>query len=182
MPTALILLADGFEELEAITVTDLCVRAGIEVTRASLRPGPVTASRHTQVLPDCVIDEIASKDFDAVILPGGLPGADTLADDPRVIELVQTQVANNKLVAAICAAPRVLMKADVLIDKQLTCFPGALDSFDTRSCNVTGDAITMDWPLLTSRGPGTAMDFALTLIELLCDQDTKANVEQGLAR
>ncbi len=182
MTNALIILADGFEELEAVTVSDLFVRAGIDVTRAGLHDGPVTASRHTKIIPDCELDDVASEDFDVVVLPGGLPGANALADDPRVIELVQTQVANNMLMAAICAAPRVLIRAEVVTDKQLTCYPGALDDFDTRDCNITGDAITIDLPLVTSRGPGTAIDFALTLIELLLDKDTRDMVETGLAR
>ncbi len=182
MKNALVILAEGFEELEAVTIMDLLVRANIEVTSVGLNPGPITASRQTVILPSAHIDDIDPGAFDIVILPGGLPGADYLAGDPRVIRLVQQQVKENKFVAAICAAPRVLVKAGVCHDKTICCYPGSLDHLDTSHIEITSNAVCADLPIITSRGPGTAMDFALHLIELLEGEEKRQNVEDALVR
>lgn len=182
MPNALIILAEGFEELEAVTVTDLLVRAGIEVVRAGVAPGPIRASRHTVILPDTTLDAIQQQRFDMVILPGGQPGADHLAADARVLTLLQKQRREERWIAAICAAPRVLIAAGVCTDQRITAFPGALTALDLGTTELTEEAVCVDGKLITSRGPGTAMDFALTLIELLTDRSNRDKVEHSLAR
>lgn len=182
MPNALIILAEGFEELEAVTVTDLLVRADIEVVRAGLQPGPVLASRHTRILPDTTLESLQQQSFDMVILPGGQPGADHLAADARVLRLLQQQRENERWIAAICAAPRVLIAAGVCAGRRITAFPGALSQLDLGTTELTDEAICVDGKLITSRGPGTAMDFALTLIELLTDRSNRDKVEHSLAR
>lgn len=182
MPRALVIFADGFEELEAITICDLLVRADVEVVRAGLREGQIKASRNTVVIPDCDLDSAFQDSFDMLVLPGGLPGADYLASDDRVLHLVRHYVKMNKFVAAICAAPRVLVKADVLNGKSITCYPGALDNYETSNIHVGNTAVCVDLPIITSRGPGTAIDFALTLVGLLKGEDTRDEVERGLSR
>lgn len=182
MKTALIILAEGFEELEAVTVMDLLVRASIQVTSAGLKPGAVKASRHTVIVPGTTLDEVLMQNFDLIVLPGGLPGADNLAADSRVLTLLQKQYARHGLIAAICAAPRVLLAAGIIEGKRFTCYPNSLDPNKCTSAKLTGEAVTVDLPLITSRGPGTAMDFALTLIEHLAGKPKRDEVERGLVR
>lgn len=182
MQNALVILAEGFEELEAITVMDLLVRANIEVVSAGLIPGPVVAARQTVIVPNMDLDEALEETYDLVVLPGGLPGADYLVKDSRVIALVREQYHNNRLIGAICAAPRVLIAAGICHDKTLCCYPGSLDQQDTTDIQITNDAVCVDGQIVTSRGPGTAMDFALQLIELLEGTAKRETVEASLVR
>lgn len=182
MAKVLVPLANGFEELEAITIIDLLRRAGIEVITAGLDEKPVTASRKNVLIPDTSIDKVNPDEFDMVILPGGLPGADNLRDSPQIQSILQHQYQNNKPIAAICAAPKALAKAGILKGKTITCYPGALDQVDTSQFNITEKNIEIDGNIITSRGPGTAMDFALTLIELLASKTLRNEVETQLVR
>ncbi len=182
MPRVLVPLAQGCEELEAITIIDLLRRAEIEVITAGLEEGVVTASRGTRLLPDVTLDAVADEDFDLIALPGGLPGADHLDQDPRIQGMVRRQVENGRLVGAICAAPKVLAHAGLLHGRRATSYPGVLDALDLEDIQISSAAVEVDGPLVTSRGPGTAMDFALTLIERLAGAETRARVEQGLVR
>ena len=180
MSRALVPLAQGCEELEAITITDLLVRAGVDVTTAGLDDQPVTASRGTRLIPDTTIDAVLNDDFDLIVLPGGLPGADHLRDNPHLQTLLKQQASNNKLIAAICAAPKALAEAGLLEGKQFTCYPGSLAEYPQLSPATT--AIEIDDKIITSRGPGTAMDFALTLIEHLEGRTKRDEIELQLAR
>lgn len=184
MKKVLVVLANGFEELEAITVADLCVRAGFDVVRAGLTKGAVTASRGTVVLPDAPLTQVIDQPFDAIVLPGGLPGADHLSAHSALLQRLQTQAENKQLIAAICAAPRALLAAGLLDGKRFTSFPGALDALAASSSALqnTGAAVEVDWPLITSRGPGTAIDFSLAIIEALGDTQLREQVEEGLVR
>jgi len=180
MARVLIPLADGCEELEAVTVIDLLRRAGIEVTVAGLKPGTVQASRGVQLVPDTTLDAALQHDYDMVVLPGGLPGATHLREDPRIIALLQKMAAAGRYTAAICAAPRVLAEAGVLQGKQATGYPGTLDGLP--GISVSSAPVVRDGKVLTSRGPGTAMDFALALIEALVGGEKRREVEAGLVR
>jgi 4-methyl-5(b-hydroxyethyl)-thiazole monophosphate biosynthesis len=182
MPTVLVPLAPGFEELEAITVIDLLRRAGVEVVTAGLTPGPVRASRATVHVPDTDLDDALARDYDMVILPGGLPGADHLAQDPRITTLVQRIAGGGQFVAAICAAPKVLAGAGLLTGRRATAYPGTLERLGLADTTVVEEAVVRDGPVVTSRGPGTAMDFALTLVELLTDTTVRERVEGALQR
>ncbi len=182
MSHVLVPLAQGCEELEAITITDLLVRAGISVTTCGLDAEPVTAARGTRIIPDTVIDKIMHQDFDLIVLPGGLPGADHLRDNEQLQSLIKKQAQQNRYLAAICAAPKALAKAGVLAGKTATCFPGVLDALNDDSITVSTAAIEIDGKVITSRGPGTAMDFTLTLIELLEGREKRDEVNQQLQR
>lgn len=182
MANVLVPLAQGCEELEAITVIDLLRRAGINVVTAGLDDQPVTASRGNVLIPDTSLDEVLSKDFDMIVLPGGLPGADHLKNDPRIIQLVQQMLENDRYVAAICAAPRVLVQAGVLDGRCITSFPGAIDAAAVTGLKYVDEPVVTDSKLITSRGPGTAMDFALQLIEVLVGRQQRDEVEAGLQR
>jgi len=182
MASVLVPLAQGCEELEAVTVIDLLRRAGIHVVTAGLDAQPVRASRGVVLVPDVTLDEALQNDYDMVVLPGGLPGADHLGDDARVIGLLQEMAAAGKYTAAICAAPRVLARAGLLDGKRATSYPGALDSSAIPGLEYSEEAVIIDGNVVTSRGPGTAMDFALQLIELLEGKAGRDTVEAGLLR
>ena len=181
MSRVLIPLAPGCEELEAVTVVDILRRAGIEVITAGLEPGPVKASRGTVLLPDADLDEVRHQSFDMVVLPGGMPGSENLKNDTRVIALLKSAAATGRFVGAICAAPMALHAAGLLQGKNATSFPGVLNQLPG-SHHYRNAAVVVDGNIVTSRGPGTAMDFALTLVELLVGRIRRDQVEAGLAR
>jgi 4-methyl-5(b-hydroxyethyl)-thiazole monophosphate biosynthesis len=180
MAKVLVPLADGCEELEAVTVVDLLRRAGVEVTTAGLKPGIVKASRGVQLVPDVTLDVALQDDYDMVVLPGGMPGATHLKEDARILGLLKSMAAAGKYTAAICAAPMVLAEAGVLEGKRATSYPGVLDALP--GVSVRTEAVVHDDKVLTSRGPGTAMDFALALVEVLCGTAKRQQVEAGLVR
>jgi len=176
MAQVLVPLADGFEELEAVTLTDLLTRAGVHVITAGLHPGAIQASRGLSVNPTTTLDQVLNQDFDLIVLPGGLPGADNLNASPELHQLILCHVQQNKPIAAICAAPRVLADAGLLKQRNVTSFPGALSGFGDDDFANTGSALESDGNIITSRGPGTAMVLALHLIELLCGKDQRDQV------
>jgi 4-methyl-5(b-hydroxyethyl)-thiazole monophosphate biosynthesis len=180
MKTALILFANGSEELEAITIVNILRRAGVTVTLAGLTAGPLRGSRGVLLTPDTTLDEALAHSYDLIVLPGGQPGTDHLKSDTRVLQLLQQMSRQGKFVAAICAAPSVLADAGLLDGKLATGYPGTLDSY-TQVRQQTA-AVVEDGKLITSRGPGTAMDFALLLAERLVGKTQKDKVEAGLVR
>lgn len=182
MAKVLVPLAEGCEELEAVTIIDLLRRAGIEVIAAGLQPGIVKASRGTQLMPDMTLDTALQNDFDMVVLPGGMPGAKHLKEDPRILSLLKKMAGEEKYTAAICAAPTVLAEAGLLKGKKATSYPGFLDKTALPDTHCLADAVVRDGKVLTSRGPGTAMDFALALVEVLSGRETRDQVEAGLVR
>jgi len=180
MKTVLVPLANGCEEIEAVTVIDILRRAGIEVTTAGLNTEPVHASRGTVLVPDTILDVALQRNYDMLALPGGQPGTNNLKADPRILTLVKSMVQHDRYVAAICAAPSVLATAGVLEGRHATSFPGALDDFPR--VHQQADAVVEDGKVITSRGPGTAMDFALTLVERLAGLPKRQEVEAALQR
>jgi len=182
MARVLVPLANGCEELEAVTVIDLLRRAGIEVVAAGLEDGPVTASRGVVLIPDTSLDQVLEDDFDMIVLPGGLPGADHLDADPRIHSLLQRMAEQERYTAAICAAPKVLLSAGLLDGREATAYPGVIDGLMAENSRLLADAVVTDGKVVTSRGPGTAMDFALTLIERLLGADKREEVETPLMR
>lgn len=181
MAKVLIPLAQGCEELEAVTAIDILRRAGIQVITAGLEAGPVRASRGTVLVPDTVLDEALQTEFDMMVLPGGMPGAEHLKNDPRVIAALRKLAADGKYIAAICAAPMALHAAGLLEGKQATSFPGVLDTL-AGSHRYRDDKVVIDGRVVTSKGPGTAMDFALALVELLAGKAKRDAVEADLQR
>jgi 4-methyl-5(b-hydroxyethyl)-thiazole monophosphate biosynthesis len=182
MPKVLVPLAQGCEELEAVTIIDLLRRAGIEVVSAGLDDKPVKASRGVMLLPDTTLDEALKQDYDMVALPGGMPGMTNLKNDPRIITLLKKMAAAGQYTCAICAAPVVLAEAGLLGGKRATSYPGFLDKLNLPDMTYMNDAVVTDSKVITSRGPGTAMDFALTLIETLVGKTKRDEVENGLQR
>jgi 4-methyl-5(b-hydroxyethyl)-thiazole monophosphate biosynthesis len=178
----LVPLAQGCEELEAVTITDLLVRAGMQVITVGLDNQPVKASRGMHLLPDTSIDQVLNETFDLIVLPGGMPGADHLRDDVHVQMLLKKHAASGKYVAAICAAPKALAQAGLLAGKTATSYPGVLSGLNLTNTVIKESALEIDGKIVTSRGPGTAMDFALALIELLAGKAKRDEVNQQLVR
>lgn len=182
IPHVLVPLAQGCEELEAVTIIDLLRRAEVQVTTASLDDQPIVASRGTKLLADTTLDQVMDQEFDMIVLPGGLPGADHLNEDLRIHEVLKMAVDNDHYIAAICAAPKVLATAGLLNDKQATAYPGVLEALESNAIEITGVAVQQDGKILTSRGPGTAMDFALEIITCLVGNEKRDQVETALQR
>ncbi|HET8807438.1 MAG TPA: DJ-1 family glyoxalase III [Methylophaga sp.] len=183
MSKVLIPLATGCEELEAVTLIDLLRRAQIDVVTASLTEDlAVTASRGVILLADTTLDTVLDDDFEMIVLPGGQPGANNLNADPRVHQLLKRMADQEKWLAAICAAPLVLATAGLLNGFQATAYPDVLDADKWPQISLQKDAVVIDGRRVTSRGPGTAMDFALTLIDLLVGSASRQQIAISLVR
>ncbi len=182
VPRVLVPLAQGCEELEAITIIDLLRRAGIEVISAGLDAENITASRGIKLIPDTDLKSALKDDYDMIVLPGGLPGANHLDNDDRLKSALKKMANDDKDIAAICAAPKVLANAGLLKGKMATCYPGFLDDPELSGITLSDEAVVRDGKIITSRGPGTAMDFALELIEVLSGRETRDTVEAALVR
>ena len=178
MASVLVPLAEGCEEIEAVIIIDTLRRAGWEVVPAGLTTLRVRASRGVRLEAETTWDQVGHRIFDVLALPGGAAGTEALARDQRVIAAVRTQCEAGRIVAAICAAPLVLQAAGILNGRRATCHPGVAGQLTaTRRCN---ERVVVDGPVVTSQGPGTAFEFALTLIRL-CDGAAAAEkVASGL--
>jgi len=166
MSTAVIILADGFEEIEAVTQIDVLRRAGVDVTIAGLR-GPLARGAHgIDIDTDLPLSELATSP-DLVVLPGGMPGAKSLGESEQVLSLLRNQLTGGRLIGAICAAPAFApVAAGVLDGRRATCYPSFERYFDASTTFVEQDVV-IDGTVVTSRGPGTALAFALTLVDQL---------------
>jgi protein deglycase len=182
MARVLLPLAEGFEEIEAVTVVDLLRRAGIEVRMASLAGRQVTGSHGIRIEADITLDAADVADYDMIVLPGGMPGADHLKNDARVVSLLQRFAAAGLYTAAICAAPGVLAHAGLLEGRAATSFPGFLRPDSAPGLTLADAAVVVDGTVITSRGPGTAIEFSLALIELLAGRETASAVGGRLQR
>lgn len=163
---ALIVLAEGFEEIEAITPIDVLKRSGVDVTIAGVGSDLITAAHGVSFKTDVVFED-TKEDFDAVILPGGMPGAENLRKTTKLKGLVMHMDSEGKLIASICASPAlVLAPWGILNGKAATCFPGYEKSFPAEVTFKAEDVVA-DGNVITSRGAGTAFAFALKIVEYL---------------
>src|SRR5438128_214818 len=182
MKRVIVPLAHGFEEIEAVTVVDILRRAGISVTLAGVERGapPAVIEGRTgiKLVPDMALDAINAADFDMVVLPGGLEGAQTLQKDVRVARLLRSLLESDRYIAAICAAPMVLAANGMIGGRKLTSHPSVRGQ-------LTGlvydeGRVVIDGKLVTSRGPGTAMEFAMALVEILMGRQKVEEINQGV--
>ena len=180
MPAVLILLAEGCEEIESVTVANLLRRGGVTVVTASLGARLVHGNHGIGIEADATLDEALKQDFDMLVLPGGQPGATHLGADPRIHALLKKMQECGRYIAAICAAPGVLEQAGLLTGKKVTSFPEALK--DLSSVTYLQTAVVVDGKIITSRGPGTAMDFGLALVALLMGEEVRRKIEVRLQR
>jgi len=165
MPQVLVPLADGFEEIEAISIIDICRRGGINVITACLENKTAIGAHNVPIVTDCSIDEVDIDDLDMIILPGGWGGAETLANNQTVQSILKHMKRNDKHIGAICAAPYALHKADVLSNRY-TCYP-SIESKINSSEYIKDQAIVSDSKVITSQGVGTAICFALEIVKTL---------------
>jgi 4-methyl-5(b-hydroxyethyl)-thiazole monophosphate biosynthesis len=178
MPRVLALLAPGFEEIEAITIIDLLRRAEIEVTMAGLDKNFITGSHAISVKADRFYQDIDATKYDCIFLPGGQPGTNNLKKDSLVIRWVKEFFSSGRLVTAICAAPTVLLEAGILDGKHVTSYPSEKEKF-TQSTYLE-EPVVEDGTIITSRGVGTAIPFALHLVARLKDQPTADTLSEQI--
>ncbi len=179
MPNVVILMAQGFEEMELVITADILRRAGVDVFMTSIeeQADPITGSRGIRMLPDQTIDRAAPESIDMLVLPGGLEGTRRLADSDRVIDLVRQVHKLGKPVAAICAAPAVLVKAGVVAGRRVTCHPGAIEHMV--GVVYQTHRVVVDGQIITSRAAGTTFEFAFQLVEMLCGKQKVKEVNRG---
>ncbi len=176
----LVPVAQGIEEMEAITIIDVLRRAGTKVVVASVDEINIKASQGTEFKAEKLIADCMDEDFDLIVLPGGIPGAMNLRDSKELETLLKKQAEQNRLYGAICASPAVVLHHHGLVTPgKVTCHPGFVDHIDNG--NILEEKVVVDNNCVTSRGAGTACDFALKLVELLHSTKKKNEVMQGLA-
>jgi len=185
MKKALVLLADGFEDVEAVTPIDYLRRAGIEITTASISQSLTVTSRWgcIKMIADVILTEQILKkkqaDWDAVILPGGKPGAANLAASKEVNELLIEAAAAGKLICAICASPAVILAPlGLLKGRKFTCYPGTEEK--VAGANWSQDRVVVDGNIITSRGAGTAGEFAVAIIGKLLDEAAAKKIAEAV--
>jgi DJ-1 family protein len=177
MANALIVLAPGAEEIEAVTVPDVLVRAGLQVTIASA--GETTLVRGSRGIPlgaHTLLDLVRQQAFDLVYLPGGMGSATACRDDARIQDLIAAQLAAGRLLAVICAATIALVPRGLCRGRTLTSYPGVRAQVEPHAGRWLDQPVVVDGPLITSQGAGTALALALTLVKVLADPQTAARV------
>ncbi|MBI5233645.1 MAG: DJ-1/PfpI family protein [Deltaproteobacteria bacterium] len=178
MKNALVILAPGFEEIEATTPVDLLRRAGARVILAGTIKGPIEGKNHVSIATDATIDNVLDEDFDLIILPGGAVGTENLNNDTRVKEIVLCHYDNNRLVAAICAAPMVLSSLEITKGKRITAHPSVHSALKNE--NLIDERVVEDGNIITSQGPGTAIEFSLKLVELLFGKEKAKEIARAI--
>jgi len=176
-----VFLADGFEEIEALTPVDLLRRAGVEAQTVSIYPGKrnVTGARKIEVVADTTIDVVDAESADIVVLPGGMPGTVNLLECETLMKIVDNRAQNGKRIAAICAAPaRILGSKGLLAGKKATCYPGLEEML--KGATAVTDPVITDGNITTSRGLGTAVDFACELITLLAGKEKSDEIRSSV--
>lgn len=177
--TAIVLLAEGFEEIEAITAIDTLRRAGVRVTVAGIGGTKIRGSRNITIEAEKPVEGIGDV-FDAIILPGGMPGSTNLAASQDTSALIKKHFEQGKLIAAICAAPSVVLAPlGILKGKSVTGYPGMTDAFG-KETTYKDDKVVVDGNIVTSRGPATALAFALTIAEALAGKETRGKLEKAM--
>ena len=179
MKKAIVFLANGFEEIEALGTVDILRRGGIEVQTVSITADPIVTGAHqVPVTADTTIDKAVLNDADALILPGGMPGASNLNNSETVKEALLQQYREGRIVAAICAAPMVLGGLGLLKGRNATCYPG----FEPQliGANATGEAVEVSDNVITGKGPGLVMNFALALVAAIKNDAVAEEVAAGL--
>lgn len=179
MARAVVLLAEGFEEIEAVTPIDVLRRAGVDVVTAGVGGTRVVGAHGVAFEADTTAEE-APTEVDAVVLPGGMPGAENLAKSPAVLSLIEKTAGRGKLVAAICASPAVVLSRTKLLEgKKVTCYPGFEERLP-KGAKHTPERVVVDGKLITSRGPGTALEFSLALVSALVDEKKAGQLREGM--
>ncbi len=178
MKKILIPVADGFEEVEMVTIVDVLRRAGLTVIIAGIKEGALRGAHQIKLIPDTTLAEVKDEEFDMLILPGGQPGVDNLRQDTNVLNLLKKMNSDNKLIGAICAAPLVLRDANLTAGKEMTCYPGF--EKEIQDMQFKNSRVVKDGSFVTSRGPGTAMEFSLEIVRMLCGDKKEEELSSQL--
>lgn len=179
MKKVALFLADGFEEMEALTPVDILRRGGLDVLTVSVMESKtVTGAHGVPVVADAHVNDVKADALDVFILPGGMPGATNLDASPALDALLRTHVENGKLTCAICAAPLVLGKRGMLKGKKATCYP----SFETylEGAECTGALVQEDGAFILGKGPAAAIPFAFAILERCAGAEKVAEVKNGM--
>jgi 4-methyl-5(b-hydroxyethyl)-thiazole monophosphate biosynthesis len=177
--TVLIVLAEGFEEIEAITPTDVLRRAGVEVIVAGVGKREVTGAHGITVETDTLLEQYGEIP-DALVLPGGMPGAENLQKSEALKTILQKMKKSNRLIGAICASPAVVLAPNGVLDgKKATCFPGFEEGLGPK-VTFSEERVVCDGQVITSRGPGTAFEFSLELVSQLVGAEKASQLAQNL--
>lgn len=172
-------LADGFEEIEAITVVDVLRRAGVDIKTVSITNDKEVRGAHNIIVKaDKIFESSFETDADMLVLPGGMPGTSNLEAHAGLKDLLKDFAAKGKYIAAICAAPSVLGKLGLLQDREATCYPGFEKHL--KGAQVKDIPVIQHGNFITSMGPGTALDFAMKLVELLVNNKTAQSLKDGM--
>jgi 4-methyl-5(b-hydroxyethyl)-thiazole monophosphate biosynthesis len=171
----LVPIADGNEEIEAVCIIDVLRRAGADVTVAAVGDLTITASRGVKIVADTTLAECSTRSYDLIVLPGGKRGAEHLRDSEQLAAMLNRQRNEDRLYAAICASPALVFQHHGLLQgRRATCHPDFVDRIENRE--LIDSRVVVDGRLVTSRGPGTAIEFALKLVELLYGSEKAAAV------
>ncbi len=177
----LVPLAEGFEMIEALSVVDVFRRAGADVDLAAVDDSlQVTSSHQVPVIADKLLSQCVDVEYDLIVLPGGIPGAENLKNSNVLVKLLQTQNRENRLYGAICAAPAVVLEHHGLLEgKKATCHPAFADKLE--SSEHAAEKVVIDKNCVTSRGAGTSIDFSLELLATLMGEEKRKEVAEGMA-
>ncbi|RXI39532.1 DJ-1 family protein [Clostridium tetani] len=174
-----LMLAKGFEEIEALTVVDILRRVGVDCKTCSITEEKMVKGTHNiYVKSDIILKDFKEYEFSGIVLPGGMPGATNLRDNKTVIEIIKEFNEENKLIAAICAAPIVLKEADIIKNKNITSYPGFEE--ELKGCNYKEDKVVQNGNIITSRGPSTAIDFAFKILENIIDEKELEELKKSM--
>jgi 4-methyl-5(b-hydroxyethyl)-thiazole monophosphate biosynthesis len=174
-----VFLADGFEEIEGLTVVDLLRRAGIDTEMVSImKSKEIKGAHNIIVMADKLYEEVDYSDYNMLVLPGGMPGTLNLGEHEGVVMQIKQFADAGKYISAICAAPTILGDHGILAGKRAVCYPG----YESRLTNaiVTKEKVEVEQSIITSRGMGTAMDFGLAIIEKLINQETALKIKNSI--
>ncbi len=175
----LVPVADGSEELEAVAIVDVLRRAGATVVIASINQEVITASKGVRLMADRLLSECVGETFDLIALPGGMPGAERLRDSTVLIDMLERQAQEGRLYAAVCASPAIaLYPHGLLRDRRFTCHPHFASGIEGA---LQAEPVVVDGTLVTGRGAGNAVDFALALVECLYGREKVRQVREGMA-
>ena len=175
----LVPIADGCEEIETACIVDVLRRAGASVTVASVGTLQVTASRGMKFVADTFMSECVKNTYDLIVLPGGMPGAENLRDSKELVEMLKRQQQNGKLYAAICASPAVVFQHHgLLAERKATAYPSFAGLLE--NSEAIDSRVVVDGNCITSRAPGTAIEFSLTLVKILYGEQKATEVANAM--
>lgn len=179
MKKIVVMLSKGFEEIEALTVVDVLRRVGVDCKTCSISEEKMVKGTHNiYVKADILLKDFKEYDFSGIVLPGGMPGATNLRDNKQVIEIIKQFNKENKLIAAICAAPIILKEADIIENKNITSYPGFEE--ELKGANYKEDRVVQHDNIITSRGPSTALDFAFKILENIIDRKELQELKEAM--